>query len=86
MILEHLKPFGLATENEILKYGAIYGGDRTLQIGDYQLRTGKHRIYRRRKQTIGIAIMPFYLLFFAFLNIGMLELAYRKIRKAGRQK
>ena len=31
------------------------------------------------QQAVGIAIMPLYLLFFAVMNIGMLELAYRKL-------
>ncbi len=31
------------------------------------------------QQAVGIAIMPLYLLIFAALNIGMLELAYRKL-------
>ena len=38
-------------------------------------------VFGNLQQAAGIAIMPFYLLFFAFLNIGMLEYAYRKIRK-----
>ena len=42
-------------------------------------------IFGNLQQAAGIAIMPFYLLFFAFLNIGMLEYAYRKIRKANLQ-
>ena len=33
------------------------------------------------QQHIGIGIMPVYLIFFAILNIGMLELAYLKCRK-----
>ena len=32
------------------------------------------------QQQIGIAIMPLYLLIFAILNIGLLELAYRKVK------
>ena len=38
-------------------------------------------VFGNLQQAVGIAIMPFYLLFFAFLNIGLLEVAYRKIRK-----
>ena len=36
------------------------------------------------QQAVGIGIMPLYLLLFALMNIGMLELAYRKLgsRKA----
>ncbi len=33
------------------------------------------------QQSVGIAIMPAYLVIFAALNIGMLELAYRRIRE-----
>ncbi|MBE5924292.1 MAG: MFS transporter [Lachnospiraceae bacterium] len=33
------------------------------------------------QQYIGIRIMPFYLMFFAILNIGMLEIAYRVVDK-----
>ena len=31
------------------------------------------------QQAFGIGIMPAYLLLFAVMNIGMLELAYRKL-------
>ena len=34
------------------------------------------------QQRIGIAILPVYLLIFALLNFGLLEIAYREIRKA----
>ncbi|MBO4927080.1 MAG: MFS transporter [Clostridiales bacterium] len=33
------------------------------------------------QQALGIAIMPFYLLLFASLNIGLLELSYQKVSK-----
>ncbi|MCR5700782.1 MAG: MFS transporter [Lachnospiraceae bacterium] len=33
------------------------------------------------QQYIGIRIMPFYLMFFAIINIGMLEIAYRVVDK-----
>ena len=36
-------------------------------------------VFGHLQQAVGIGIMPLYLLFFALLNIGMLELAYRKI-------
>jgi fucose permease len=38
-------------------------------------------VFGQLQQAIGIAIMPVYLLFFAILNIGMLELAYRKVKR-----
>ena len=34
------------------------------------------------QQSLGIAIMPFYLLLFAAVNIGLLELSYQKIKKS----
>ncbi|MCI5546420.1 MAG: MFS transporter [Clostridiales bacterium] len=38
-------------------------------------------IFGQLQQTVGIGIMPAYLLIFAALNIGMLEIAYRKIAR-----
>ena len=37
-------------------------------------------IFGYLQQTVGIGIMPLFLLFFALLNIGMLELTYRRLR------
>ncbi len=37
------------------------------------------------QQAVGIAVMPLYLLIFAVLNIGMLEMAYRKIGNRNEQ-
>ncbi len=37
-------------------------------------------VFGHIQQAIGIGIMPVYLLLFAFLNIGMLEIAYRKVK------
>ena len=34
------------------------------------------------QQAVGIGILPLFLLFFALLNIVMLELAYRRLRPA----
>ena len=34
------------------------------------------------QQSVGIGIMPFYLLIFAVMNISLLEVAYRKIRQS----
>ena len=36
-------------------------------------------VFGHIQQAIGIGIMPLYLLIFAALNFGMLEIAYRKI-------
>ena len=36
-------------------------------------------VFGHIQQTVGIWIMPAYLLLFAAMNIGLLELAYRKI-------
>ena len=38
-------------------------------------------VFGHLQQAVGIAVMPAYLFVFAFLNIGMLELAYRKLGK-----
>lgn len=39
-------------------------------------------VFGHLQQRFGIGIMPLYLLVFALMNIGMLELAYRKIAAA----
>ena len=38
-------------------------------------------IFGQIQQRVGIGIMPVYLTLFAFLNIGLLEIAYRQIRE-----
>ena len=38
-------------------------------------------VFGHLQQAVGITVMPAYLFVFAFLNIGMLELAYRKLGK-----
>lgn len=38
-------------------------------------------VFGHLQQALGISIMPFYLLFFAVLNIGLIEIAYRVIQK-----
>ncbi len=40
-------------------------------------------VFGHVQQGVGIAVMPLYLALFAALNIGMLELAYRKLRAGG---
>ena len=42
-------------------------------------------VFGHIQQAIGIGIMPVYLLIFAVLNIGMLEIAYRKVAAAKRE-
>ena len=37
-------------------------------------------VFGNLQQHMGIGIMPVYLLFFALLNVGMLEIAYRKLK------
>ena len=39
-------------------------------------------VFGHIQQAVGIGIMPLYLLVFSALNIGMLEIAYRRIKKA----
>ena len=39
-------------------------------------------VFGHIQQAVGIGIMPVYLLFFALLNIGMLELAYRRLKRS----
>ena len=41
-------------------------------------------VFGHLQQAVGITVMPAYLFVFAFLNIGMLELAYKKL--GGNQK
>ena len=38
-------------------------------------------VFGHLQQAIGIGIMPLYLLLFAVLNIGLLEIAYRKVKQ-----
>ena len=42
-------------------------------------------VFGNLQQTVGIGIMPVYLIIFAVLNIGMLEIAYRKVAAAKRE-
>jgi MFS family permease len=38
-------------------------------------------VFGHLQQAVGIGVMPAYLLIFALLNLGMLELAYRKLAR-----
>ena len=40
-------------------------------------------VFGHIQQAVGIGIMPVYLIIFAVMNIGLLEIAYRKIAAAG---
>lgn len=42
-------------------------------------------VFGNIQQAIGIGIMPVYLIIFAVLNFGMLEIAYRKVTAANRE-
>ena len=42
-------------------------------------------VFGNIQQAVGIGIMPVYLVIFAVLNIGMLEIAYRKVAAAKRE-
>ena len=42
-------------------------------------------VFGNLQQHMGIGIMPAYLLIFAFLNISMLEIAYRKVKANNRK-
>ena len=42
-------------------------------------------VFGNLQQHMGIGIMPVYLLIFAFLNISMLEIAYRKVKANSRK-
>ena len=42
-------------------------------------------VFGNIQQAVGIGIMPVYLIIFAVLNIGMLEIAYRKVAAAKRE-
>ena len=42
-------------------------------------------VFGNIQQAVGIGIMPVYLIIFAVLNIGMLEIAYRKVAAANRE-
>ena len=42
-------------------------------------------VFGHIQQAVGIGIMPAYLLLFAALNIGMLEIAYRKLNSKNRE-
>ena len=42
-------------------------------------------VFGHLQQALGIGIMPLYLLIFALMNVGMLELAYRKLPRRAKE-
>ncbi len=70
--IQHMAPFNFGK-----KYSASVIGMQmaSAYIGSTFMPT----IFGQLQQSVGIRIMPAYLLLFATLNIGMLEIAYRKI-------
>ena len=71
--IQHMTPINFGR-----KYSAAAIG---LQMASaYVGSTFMPMIFGILQQYIGIAIMPLYLLIFAVLNIGLLEMAYRKVK------
>ncbi len=71
----------MAPENFGKKYSAAVIG---LQMASaYVGSTFMPLVFGHIQQVIGIWIMPMYLIVFAVLNIGMLEMAYKKCNKDG---
>ncbi len=69
----------MAPENFGRRYSAAAIG---LQMASaYVGSTFMPMVFGQIQQRIGIGIMPFYLLVYALMNIGFLELAYSQIRK-----
>ncbi len=69
----------MAPENFGKRYSAAVIG---LQMASaYVGSTFMPMVFGHLQQSVGIGIMPFYLLLFALLNIGMLEATYRVIRR-----
>ena len=69
----------MAPSNFGMKYSAAVIGMQMASA--YIVSTFMPMIFGQLQQTVGIGIMPAYLLIFAALNIGMLEIAYRKIAR-----
>ena len=42
-------------------------------------------VFGHLQQAVGIAVMPAYLFVFAFMNISMLELAYKKLGRSQKE-
>lgn len=70
----------MAPENFGKRYSAAVIG---LQMASaYVGSTFMPMVFGLIQQSVGIGIMPFYLLIFAVMNISLLEVAYRKIRQS----
>ncbi|MCR5507988.1 MAG: MFS transporter [Lachnospiraceae bacterium] len=75
--IQHMAPINFGRHNS----AAVIG----LQMASaYVGSTFMPMVFGILQQHAGIAIMPVYLLVFAFLNIGLLEIAYKTADKAGR--
>ncbi len=69
----------MAPENFGKRYSAAAIG---LQMASaYVGSTFMPMVFGHLQQAVGIGIMPVYLIIFAALNIGMLEIAYKKLRR-----
>ena len=70
--IQHMAPSNFGTRHS----AAVIG----LQMASaYVGSTFMPMVFGHLQQMVGIAVMPVYLLVFAFLNIGMLELAYKRL-------
>ena len=70
--IQHMAPANFGTRHS----AAVIG----LQMASaYIGSTFMPMVFGHLQQAVGIGIMPLYLLLFALMNIGMLELAYRKL-------
>lgn len=71
--IQHMAPENFGRKNS----AAVIG----LQMASaYIGSTFMPMVFGHIQQTVGIGIMPIYLIFFAVLNIGMLEYAYKRIK------
>lgn len=69
--VQHMAPYNFGK-----RYGAAVIG---LQMASaYIGSTFMPAVFGQLQQAVGIGVMPLYLLFFAALNIGLLEIAYRR--------
>lgn len=74
--IQHMAPDNFGRKNS----AAVIG----LQMASaYIGSTFMPMVFGHIQQAVGIRIMPLYLMFFAALNIGMLEYAYKRIRSNG---
>ncbi len=71
--IQHMAPVNFGRENTAavigLQMAAAYVGSTFMPM-----------VFGGLQQAVGIAVMPWYLLLFAVMNAGFLEIAYRKMR------